>query len=83
MNSQSKKSLIIGFSFLLLFMAMQVFAVLPPKYLAIKGFKQCLDTKDMGTWKALCMPAQKPDACSDEAWQQLKKLTGKDKLPDC
>ena len=40
-----------------------VFAVLPPKYLAIKDFKQCLAVKNMGTWSAWCLPQKRPDKC--------------------
>jgi len=64
-------------------MMAQISAVLPPKYLSIKDFKQCLKTKNMGSWEALCMPAQKPTACPDGSWQQLQNLTGADKVPAC
>ncbi len=58
-------------------------AVLPPKYLSIDGWQKCIGKKDMGTWKAICMPKSKPAACSDNAWKQFTGLTGKDKVPDC
>jgi hypothetical protein len=67
----------------LLITTINVFAMLPPKYLSIKDFKSCLATKDMDTWTAWCIPAEKPDACPDESWQQLNSLTGKDKVPNC
>ena len=60
-----------------------IFAVLPPKYLEVENFAQCLANKNMGTWTSWCMPATKPDTCSDESWQQLNNLTGKDRVPAC
>lgn len=58
-------------------------AVLPPAYLSIAGWKSCIGTKDMGTWKSICVPKAKPAACSEASWKQLTELTGKHKVPDC
>jgi hypothetical protein len=58
-------------------------AVLPPKYLGIKDFKLCLATQEINTYSAWCMPAEKPANCPTASWEQLKALSGSDKLPDC
>ncbi|SFM93714.1 hypothetical protein SAMN05660284_00026 [Formivibrio citricus] len=58
-------------------------AALPPKYLGIKDFKLCLATQEINTYRAWCMPAGKPESCPAASWEQLKALTGTDKLPDC
>jgi len=63
--------------------ATQVFAALPPKYLEVKDFDRCLADKDMGSYHAWCLPAEKPIECPKDAWQQLNKLTGPDKVPAC
>ncbi|MDW5417710.1 hypothetical protein R6242_14160 [Iodobacter sp. CM08] len=63
--------------------AMESFAALPPKYLAVKEFKKCLGSKQIETYSAWCMPAKKTAICSKESWSQLKALRGKDKLPSC
>lgn len=43
----------------------------PPHYLEVKGFKHCLKSKNMGSWKAWCMPARKPAGCSNASWHEL------------
>ncbi|MBF0301222.1 MAG: hypothetical protein HQK51_21110 [Oligoflexia bacterium] len=58
-------------------------SVLPPKYLSVKNFQECLASKDMGTWISWCMPITKPALCPQESWQQLSSFTGEDKLPSC
>ena len=58
-------------------------AALPPKYLEVKDFKKCLAEKDMGTYSMWCLPANKPEACPKESWEQLNNLTGQDKVPSC
>jgi hypothetical protein len=57
--------------------------VLPPKYLSIKGFKSCLDTKTVANAEFYCMPSDQPKNCSDQAWEKLNNLKGTDKIPSC
>jgi hypothetical protein len=58
-------------------------AALPPKYLAIKDFKQCLAVQQFSTYRAWCLPAQQPASCPATSWQELKALAGNDRVPDC
>ena len=58
-------------------------AALPPKYLGIKDFKQCLAVHQFATYRAWCMPAAQPEGCPAASWAELTALTGKDRLPDC
>jgi len=58
-------------------------AALPPKYLGIKDFKLCLATQEISSYRAWCMPSEKPENCPATSWKELKALTGTDKLPDC
>lgn len=84
MRNYTKKLLFLVIcSLLLMGVVVNVCAVLPPKYLAIKDFKQCLGSKDMGTWSAWCLPSKKPDACPADSWKQLTQLTGKERVPNC
>lgn len=83
MHKHTKKLLSLALCTSLLIAATDIFAVLPPQYLNVENFQQCLATKDMGTWKAWCIPDTKPDSCPDQSWQQLNGLTGKDKIPSC
>jgi hypothetical protein len=53
--------------------------VLPPSYLGIHGFKNCLSTKNMGSWQSYCIPNAKPQNCEQNSWESLKK----EKLPIC
>ncbi|AIT09032.1 hypothetical protein LO80_02935 [Candidatus Francisella endociliophora] len=61
----------------------QVNQVLPPKYLSIDGFKDCLNTQTKGSASFYCMPNNKPAQCSDKAWEELSKLEGSEKIPNC
>jgi hypothetical protein len=54
-------------------------AGLPPAYLSVDGFKQCLSTKDMGGWRSYCIPEEKLDHCKQESWDQLSKMD----MPHC
>lgn len=80
---QIKKFFSISLIIALFMMLLPTFAVLPPRYLAIKNFKRCLATKNQGTWTAWCLPSQKPDRCPASSWHQLNQLTGSDKIPAC
>jgi hypothetical protein len=68
---------------LLTSLAISSHAALPPKYLQVKDFKQCLSTHQIDTYTAWCMPAQKSEGCPAASWKQLKALAGKDKVADC
>jgi len=52
---------------------------LPPKYLQVKDFKECLGTEQVSTHTQYCMPQYKPNACPLDSWQQLVKLD----MPKC
>ena len=56
---------------------------LPPKYLKVEGHKDCMGTKDMGSWQAICLHLIQPEKCKDDAWTQLKGLTGTDEVLQC
>lgn len=59
---------------------MKTTQVLPPAYLQVPGFKQCLQTVDKGTWAAWCMPKTQPQGCSDSSWKALSDLKAQGKL---
>jgi hypothetical protein len=71
------------FALILVLITTSALALLPPKYLSVKDFKQCLATKNMGTWEAWCLPKTKPDDCPDDSWQELNGFTGHDRIQDC
>lgn len=78
------KSILLASTFAILFATTTtIFAILPPKYLTIKNFQQCLATKNMGTWTAWCLPKTQPEACPNDSWRQLNELTEKNRVPDC
>jgi hypothetical protein len=58
-------------------------ATLPPKYLSIPQFKDCLATQQINTYRAWCMPSAKPAQCPATSWAQLNALQGKDQIPAC
>ncbi|GAA5253092.1 hypothetical protein [Candidatus Rickettsia kedanie] len=52
---------------------------LPPKYLQVKDFKECLGTEQVSIHTQYCMLGHKPEHCPFDSWQQLVKLD----LPKC
>jgi hypothetical protein len=52
---------------------------LPPSYLSIPGFKQCTQTKNMGSWKSICIPTDKPIICNVQTWKKLQNTN----IPSC
>lgn len=48
---------------------------LPPAYLSVKHFQDCLGTKNMGTWTSWCKPQVKPNQCPQASWDALQKET--------
>jgi hypothetical protein len=52
---------------------------LPPAYLSVDGFKQCMATKNMGSWTSYCIPAHKPSGCQLSSWNELVNMN----IPHC
>jgi len=75
------KNSLIGF--LLASVVLDSAAALPPKYLEVKDFRRCLATQQIGSYRAWCIPAAKPESCPATSWDQLQALGGKDQVPDC
>lgn len=64
-------------------LALPVYAVLPPKYLSVPDFKQCLAEQNEGSYNSWCQPAKKPKTCPHVSWRQLRALQGNDAVPAC
>ena len=58
-------------------------SALPPKYLEIANFQNCLESKQVDTHQQWCMPASKPDSCPTQSWDKLNQMQGNDKIPSC
>lgn len=58
-------------------------AVLPPRYLGIEKFDQCLAEKRVSTFRVWCMPEEKPQACPRSSWKQLRALKGREAISPC
>lgn len=63
--------------------ASSALAVTPPKYLAVKDFKQCLAEQQHGSYTTWCLPPKRAKACPRASWKQLRGLKGEDALPPC
>ncbi|UDM15453.1 hypothetical protein [Vogesella sp. XCS3] len=63
--------------------ALPVYAALPPAYLAVPDFKQCLAEQNEGSYRSWCQPSKKPKACPRVSWRQLRALQGHDAVPAC
>merc|ERR1712168_175320 len=50
----------------------------PPKFMSVEGWKDCMESKDMGSWDAWCLPAQKPKSnkCLEKSWKELQEMEG-------
>jgi len=59
------------------------FGLAGPKYLSIKGVKDCLGSKSMGTWTAVCVPPNRPANCLESSWRELNGLTGTFQVAPC
>ena len=58
-------------------------AALPPKYLAVPHFQQCLSSQSAGSYNTVCLPAARPAQCPRASWQDLGRLEGRQKVPRC
>jgi hypothetical protein len=58
-------------------------SALPPKYLAVPAFRECLAQQQVRSYTAWCLPSSRPDLCPADSWGRLNALTGIDKLPAC
>lgn len=48
----------------------------PPAYLQVPGFQSCLESKDMGSFKAWCLPCERPEGCAEASWDALSEMEG-------
>merc|ERR1711936_813475 len=48
----------------------------PPKFMSVEGWKDCMESKDMGSWGAWCLPAQKPKSnkCLEKSWKERSRV---------
>ena len=58
-------------------------AALPPRYLQVPDFQQCLADEARLSYRAWCMPSKKPRACPAASWKQLRALRHADAVPRC
>ncbi|KAL7070881.1 hypothetical protein ACQ4LE_009885 [Meloidogyne hapla] len=57
---------------------------LPPRYLNVPGFKDCLGSKKTNLGhEAWCFPESKPQKCDDNSWKELQELEDNDELRQC
>uniref|UniRef100_A0A914I233 Uncharacterized protein n=1 Tax=Globodera rostochiensis TaxID=31243 RepID=A0A914I233_GLORO len=63
--------------------AIRAVRAMPPKYLGIRGYENCTQTKDAGGWASLCLPGGQKLHCSDDAWKQLNRLGQNERFPSC
>ena len=57
--------------------------VLPPKYLDVPDFQQCLSKQSAGSYDTVCLPAARPAQCPKSSWRALSRLSGDQKMPRC
>jgi len=56
-------------------------AVLPPKYLSVPGWKDCVGQVSKEGAQFICLPATKPANCAADAFKQLNDLNEIDSCP--
>lgn len=56
---------------------------LPPRYLSVPAFKNCLAIHRRATYESWCLPTAAAADCPAESWSALNAMTGKDRVPAC
>ena len=54
-----------------------------PKWLHLAGSANCMGTRDFGTYKAKCLPIDKPQTCNADVWIQLSNALEKGEIKPC
>ena len=75
-----KKSAIFVFIIVLTFGLGQ--GALPPPYLGVPNFKQCLGTYSLDSSTHWCIPANRPENCPESSWSDLTN-SKRGTLEDC
>lgn len=57
--------------------------VLPPKYLSVLDFQQCISKQSAGSYDTVCLPVARPAQCPKSSWRELSQLSGGQKVPRC
>jgi hypothetical protein len=78
-----KKTLLTISCSLLLMPVISTFAMPSPRYLAVNGFDQCMETRHFGPEQVWCMPDFRPAFCHHHAWDQLTIIAVQDEIPSC
>ena len=55
---------------------------LPPPYLGVPNFKQCLETYNLDSSTHWCIPANRPENCPESSWSDLTN-SKRGTLEDC
>ena len=58
-------------------------AALPPKYLSVPHWRQCLSQQSMGSYDIVCLPARHPAECPPSSWSALNRLDEDQRPPPC
>uniref|UniRef100_A0A914I0Z6 Secreted protein n=1 Tax=Globodera rostochiensis TaxID=31243 RepID=A0A914I0Z6_GLORO len=77
--------------FIVFFLLLSIFCIdnsfvvgaLPPQYLDIEGHEKCFHVQPSVTSDQLCLPAEKKEECSDNAWKALNELEDSQHPPTC
>ena len=47
---------------------------LPPEYLNVPGWQDCLGSKQHSSHSAVCLPSEKPEKCLQSSWDKLSRI---------
>ena len=47
---------------------------IPPAYLSIPNYQNCLQHHDVGSATQLCLPPEKPIICQDITWREIQQV---------
>jgi hypothetical protein len=70
----------IAISLMFFFLTSTSWALLPPQYLSVPDWKDCVGSMNVGSYNEVCLPHYRPKNCSRSSWHQLKRLR---ELPLC
>lgn len=72
-NKEAAMKLLKRLMFLSLFFCLPVLALLPPKYLSVPHWKNCVGAMTRGSAQFICLPEKRPHHCSRSSWKKLKR----------
>lgn len=60
-----------------------IWAMTPPAYLSVEGWKKCVSQERLRSAKVICLPSERPYRCSRSSWRELKYIAMDNGIARC